>query len=84
MSEKVAAKRQLGVLDLAHRWLTERVCAGDVCIDATCGRGNDTRLLCSLTGSVPEVGAEADFCGFRLTVMEVREHIASKILVTAL
>ena len=51
MSEKVAAKRQLGVLDLAHRWLTERVCAGDVCIDATCGRGNDTRLLCSLTGS---------------------------------
>ena len=41
-------------------------------------------LFCSLTGSVPEVGAEADFCGFRLTVMEVREHIASKILVTAL
>ena len=49
MSEK--AKRQLGVLDLAHRWLRERVQAGDICIDATCGRGNDTKLLCELTGS---------------------------------
>ncbi|MBQ5334667.1 MAG: class I SAM-dependent methyltransferase [Oscillospiraceae bacterium] len=53
MSEK--AKRQLGVLDLAHRWLAERVSAGDTVIDATCGRGNDTRLLCELTGSTGRV-----------------------------
>ncbi|MBQ3940998.1 MAG: class I SAM-dependent methyltransferase [Oscillospiraceae bacterium] len=51
MSENKGAKRQLGVLDLAHRWLTERVAAGDICIDATCGRGHDTKLLCTLAGS---------------------------------
>lgn len=51
MSENKGAKRQLGVLDLAHRWLTERVTAGDICIDATCGRGHDTKLLCTLAGS---------------------------------
>ena len=43
--------RQLGVLDLAHHWLREHVSPGDLCIDATCGRGNDTRLLCELTGA---------------------------------
>lgn len=43
-------KRQLGVLDLAHRFLREHVRAGDTVIDATCGRGNDTKLLCELAG----------------------------------
>ena len=52
---KQPAKRQLGVLDLAHRWLREHVSAGDLCIDATCGRGNDTRLLCELTGESGKV-----------------------------
>ena len=39
------------VLDLAHQYIRAHVQAGDLCIDATCGRGNDTRLLCELTGS---------------------------------
>jgi len=52
---KQPAKRQLGVLDLAHRWMREHICAGDLCIDATCGRGNDTRLLCELTGPAGKV-----------------------------
>ena len=43
--------RQLGVLDLAHHWLREHVSHGDLCIDATCGRGNDTKLLCELAGA---------------------------------
>ena len=52
---KQPAKRQLGVLDLAHRWLREHISAGDLCIDATCGRGNDTKLLCELTGETGKV-----------------------------
>ena len=50
-----ASGRQLGVLDLAHRWLREHVQPGDICIDATCGRGNDTKLLCELTGETGRV-----------------------------
>ena len=52
---KLSGGRQLGVLDLAHRWLREHVSAGDICIDATCGRGNDTKLLCELTGATGKV-----------------------------
>jgi SAM-dependent methyltransferase len=48
--EKKTPKRQLGVLDLAHRFLREHVSPGDTVIDATCGRGNDTKLLCELAG----------------------------------
>ena len=47
--------RQLSVLDLAHQFLREHIRPGDLCIDATCGRGNDTRLLCELTGSTGTV-----------------------------
>lgn len=47
--------RQLGVLDLAHRFLREHVAAGDICIDATAGRGHDTELLCELTGDTGKV-----------------------------
>ena len=48
--EKKSPKRQLGVLDLAHQFLRAHVRPGDTVIDATCGRGNDTKLLCELTG----------------------------------
>lgn len=36
-------------LDLAHRYWTELVQAGDTVIDATCGNGYDTLKLCQLT-----------------------------------
>ena len=52
---KKAAARQLGVLDLSRQFLQAHVQPGDLCIDATCGRGNDTRLLCELTGSTGRV-----------------------------
>ena len=48
--ENKSPKRQLGVLDLAHKFLREHVLPGDTVIDATCGRGNDTKLLCELSG----------------------------------
>lgn len=43
-------QRQLSVLNLAHDFLRRHVQAGDLCMDATAGRGFDTTLLCELTG----------------------------------
>ena len=34
-----------------HRFIEEQVKDGDYCIDATCGNGHDTLLLCRLAGS---------------------------------
>ena len=47
---KQKGKRQLGVLDLSHDFLRRHVQSGDLCIDATAGRGFDTVLLCELVG----------------------------------
>lgn len=47
--------RQLSVLNLAHQFLRSRVQAGDLCIDATAGRGFDTALLCELVGESGKV-----------------------------
>lgn len=57
MNEKPKAKRQLGVLDLCHKFLREHVQPGDICVDATAGRGFDTKLLCELTGASGTVHA---------------------------
>ena len=38
-----------------HRFLREHVRPGDLCIDATMGNGQDTRLLCQLTGPLGKV-----------------------------
>ena len=40
----------LNALGLAHRVLEDFVCPGDLCIDATAGRGRDTALLARLVG----------------------------------
>jgi len=53
--KKQPSKRQLSVLDLAHKFLREHVKPGDICIDATAGRGFDTKLLCELTGETGKV-----------------------------
>ena len=47
--------RQLRVLNLAHRFLRAHVQKGDLCIDATAGRGFDTALLCELVGAEGKV-----------------------------
>ena len=33
-----------------HHFIREQVHEGDFCIDATCGNGHDTLLLCELVG----------------------------------
>lgn len=41
---------QFGAVQLAHSFLTDNVKPGDLCIDCTAGRGNDTAFLCGLVG----------------------------------
>lgn len=44
-------------LEWAHKFIREQVREGDLCIDATAGRGNDTALLCELVGETGHVFA---------------------------
>lgn len=48
-------QRQLSVLNLAHGFLHSHVHSGDLCIDATAGRGFDTAVLCELVGDEGKV-----------------------------
>ncbi|WP_168121036.1 class I SAM-dependent methyltransferase [Paenibacillus sp. HB172176] len=41
----------LSVLSMAHKWIAERVAAGDAVIDATAGTGVDTLKLAELVGA---------------------------------
>ncbi len=42
--------KPLNTLSLAHDFIRANVHSGDICIDATAGRGRDTALLCELVG----------------------------------
>ena len=42
-------------LTLSHQFIASHVRAGDICLDATAGRGNDTAYLCSLVGEQGKV-----------------------------
>jgi len=44
-------------LGLSHKFIFEHVKTGDVCIDATAGRGRDTLFLCQLVGETGRVYA---------------------------
>lgn len=43
--------RNFSALDVCHAILKKHVKKGDLCIDATAGRGFDTAFLCDLTGN---------------------------------
>ncbi len=43
--------QSFSALECAHKLIREQVREGDLCIDATAGRGNDTALLCELVGA---------------------------------
>lgn len=47
--------KSLNTLSLAHDFIRANVKAGDICIDATAGRGRDTALLCELVGDTGHV-----------------------------
>lgn len=46
---------QFGAVQLAHEFLAEQIKEGDLCIDCTAGRGNDTAFLCMLVGESGKV-----------------------------
>uniref|UniRef100_C6E1N5 Putative rRNA methylase n=1 Tax=Geobacter sp. (strain M21) TaxID=443144 RepID=C6E1N5_GEOSM len=46
-----------GAVPLSHFYLRQKVCPGDLVLDATCGNGFDTLLLAELTGEGGEVWA---------------------------
>ena len=49
--------RPLSSLNLTHDFIARHVKPGDLCIDATAGRGHDTAFLCSLVGQSGRVHA---------------------------
>ena len=51
------SNRQFSALDIIKRIIEENVKEGDICIDATAGRGNDTAFLASLVGENGHVTA---------------------------
>ncbi len=48
-------KSSFSALNIAHKIISENVKTGDICIDATAGRGNDTAFLCELVGESGKV-----------------------------
>lgn len=50
-------KMSFSALDIAHGMIADHVQPGDICIDATAGRGRDTAFLCSLVGKEGRVTA---------------------------
>ena len=49
--------KSFSALEWAHKFIREHVKPGDLCIDATAGRGHDTALLCGLVGETGHVTA---------------------------
>ena len=45
----------LNALGLTHRFMAAHIRSGDVCVDATAGRGRDTLFLCRLVGETGRV-----------------------------
>ena len=54
---KELKKEDLQITEMIHHFVREHVETGDICIDATAGRGNDTLFLCELVGQRGEVMA---------------------------
>lgn len=45
------------ITEWCHHFIRNHVQNGDICVDATCGNGNDTQLLCELVGDEGQVFA---------------------------
>ena len=50
-------RRKYQITEYCHRFLSEYISAGDVCIDATAGNGSDTEFLCRMVGETGKVYA---------------------------
>ena len=47
--------QSFGAVKFIHQIISNYIRPGDICIDATCGRGNDTLFLCQLVGEKGKV-----------------------------
>ncbi len=50
-------RKHFSALDIIHKILREHIRHGDICIDATAGRGRDTLFLAELVGENGKVTA---------------------------
>lgn len=50
-------RKHFSALDIIHKVLREHISPGDICIDATAGRGRDTLILAELVGENGKVTA---------------------------
>lgn len=50
-------RKKYQITEYCHRFLSEYISDGDLCIDATAGNGNDTEFLCRLVGEKGKVFA---------------------------
>ncbi len=66
---------QINAVTLAHTFLKQFVKKGDVCIDATAGRGRDTELLCELVG---ETGHVLSFDVQESAVQQTKERLDNR------
>lgn len=48
---------RITITDWIHQVLKSHISEGDLCIDATMGKGNDTLFLCQQTGLTGKVAA---------------------------
>lgn len=46
----IIMRKTFNALDISRKVIASRIHEGDICIDATAGRGNDTAYLCGLAG----------------------------------
>lgn len=66
---------KLNTIDVAHHWLKQYIGEGDLCIDATAGRGFDTLFLCECVGGKGKVIAfDIQEEAVESTQMLLREH----------
>lgn len=55
--DEMDPRKHFSALNIIHRIIQEKVQPGDICIDATAGRGNDTLFLAKLVGENGHVTA---------------------------
>ncbi len=48
---------KVNTINIVKEWMKNHIKPGNVCVDATAGRGNDTVFLCELVGEAGEVYA---------------------------
>ena len=53
----MTGKKNYQITEFCHRFLADYIKEGSCCIDATCGKGNDTEFLCRMAGESGKVYA---------------------------